>query len=194
MQAGSIARRYARALLDIVQESAVQESSLKESDKVAQTMTDLENFEILLKNNPELKFVLVSPLFSKKQRESILQEILSGQKCLDIVKRFLLFVASKGRFSQYFAIVREFRHFYDAQKNIIRVTLTSAVELNISTQAEIVGSIEKMTGKQVFLTKEIKPEILGGVVTRVGDLLLDGSIASQLTKMKQSLLVDNLNV
>ena len=58
MQAGSIARRYARALLDIVQESAVQESSLKESDKVAQTMTDLENFEILLKNNPEFMVFL----------------------------------------------------------------------------------------------------------------------------------------
>jgi F-type H+-transporting ATPase subunit delta len=105
-----------------------------------------------------------------------------------VFKSLLNLMLEKNRL----AIIPEVRNFYqkllDDMANISRATVTSATPLSDEAVASIKASLEKTTGRSIFVETEVDPELIGGVVARVGDLVLDGSVRSQLTNIKETLI------
>jgi F-type H+-transporting ATPase subunit delta len=182
MQSGSIAKRYSRALIELAQETGQVDDVLKE----------LEAFEQDLKQSGALYQVLTNPSFTGAQRMSVLRALLDSSKFHDLTNRFLLLVTEKRRMDMFESILREFRNSYDQQKGLVRVTVTSAVPLPSDLEQQLVKQIESMVSRKVVLTRQVDPGVLGGVVTRVGDLLFDGSLSTQLARLKTALLQEHI--
>jgi F-type H+-transporting ATPase subunit delta len=183
MQSGSIAKRYARALIDLAREAGEIEHVLKE----------LEVFEAYLEQSDALRQVLTNPSFSGDQRVAVLRDVLDTVKFSDLTRRFLLLVAEKRRMDIFGSILREYRNYYDEQQGLVRVTVISAVPLPQDLEKRLTAQIESLVNRKVVLTREIDPGILGGIVTRVGDLLFDGSLSTQLSRIKTALLQEQLS-
>lgn len=183
MEAGSISKRYARALLELAQPEG----------KVDAVLAELESFEKLLKTSSMLSVVMTNPSVSSEQRVSVLRDVLAVVKYSTLTNRFLLLVAQKRRMPVFEDILREFRNSCDEMKGIVRVTVTSATNIPADLEKQLVGQIETMTKKKVVLTKEVNPALLGGIMTRVGGLLIDGSLSTQLSRLKSSLLEEQVS-
>ncbi len=178
MQSGSIARRYSRALIELAKEQALVEKVLK----------DLNDFQALLTDQPALRDVLTRRSFTSKQQSGVLRELLETTDFSTLTKHFLLLLVERHRIQFLDAIVREFKKDYDDLKGYVRVTVVSATPLPSKFEQQLISYLEGATKRRVMLTKEIDPKIIGGVVTRVGDVLFDGSLSTQLQRMKSELL------
>ena len=181
MQFGSIARRYARALLELAKEEALVEKVLK----------DLNDFESLLDEQPSIRDVLTRRSFTSLQQVGVLRELLALTDFAPLTRNFLLLLVEKHRMNALDGIVREFKRGYDDLKGLVRVSVTSASPLPSRLEQQLIAYLESATKRRVILTKEVDPDIIGGVVTRVGDVLFDGSLSTQLKRMKSELLGGN---
>lgn len=183
MQSGSIAKRYSRALIELA----------READAVDETLKELELFETYLEYSGALRQVMTNPSFSGAQRVTVLRDLLAASGFHDLTKRFLLLVAQKRRMDVFGSILREFRSYYDQQQGLVRVTVTSSAPMPPDLEKQLVQQIESMMSRKVILNRQIDPSILGGVMTRVGDLLFDGSLSTQLARLKAALLQEHLS-
>ncbi len=183
MQSGSIAKRYARALVELARDSGRVEGVFKE----------IENFEEYMRESPQLKAVLVNPLFPAHQRLAVLKDLLKVLKYSELTGRFLLFVAEKRRMDLFSSILREFRNYYDELNGLVRVTVTTAAPLTPELELRLLEQIEKVVNRKIVLTRIVDPDIIGGIVTRVGGMLIDGSVQTQLARMKSILLNEQLS-
>ncbi len=182
MQSGSIARRYARALLELAKEDALVEKVLK----------DLHDFESLLNQQPSLREVLTRRSFTSQQQARVLRDLLALTDFAPLTRNFLLLLVEKHRMRALEGIVREFKRGYDDLKGLVRASVITASPLPSRLEQQLIAYLERATGRRVVLTKEIDPNVIGGVVTRVGDVLFDGSLATQLKRMKSQLLSSNV--
>lgn len=180
MIAGSVSKRYAKALFELG----------REQNCVDELLTNLESFERVLRENRNLHAVLTLPSVSLELRARLLKELLAKTDYHDLTRRFLLLLAQKGRVDIMSDIVREYRNFYDAYKGQVRVTIKVAGPLDKEIESRLIETIQKRIGKKVIVNKVIDPSIIGGIVTMVGDLLFDGSISTRLARLKQSLLIE----
>jgi F-type H+-transporting ATPase subunit delta len=103
------------------------------------------------------------------------------------MRSFLLLVFDKGRIGFLASINDFYQKLADEVKGIARASLVSASELSSETVEKIRATLSKKTGKDIILEVEQDPSLIGGIVTRIGDLVLDGSIRTQLLNMKESL-------
>ncbi len=181
MQSGSIARRYARALLELAKEEALVEKVLK----------DLHDFQSLLRDEPSIGEVLTRRSFSSLQQVGVLRDVLALTDFAPLTRNFLLLLVEKHRINVLDSIVVEFKRGYDELKGLVRVSVTSASPLPSRLEQQLIAYLEKATKRRVILTKQVDTGIIGGVVTRVGDVLFDGSLSTQLKRMKSELLAGN---
>lgn len=178
MQNGSIAKRYSKALIDL----AVEAGSV---DKVLNELLDIK---ARIDGAPSLKTVMVNPSFRTEQRIAVLRELVQGLNYSDLTRRFLFLMASKNRMVAIDDVIREFHNYSDNLRGVVRVSVTTAVPLTQEQDQQLVTQIEQMTGKKAVVTHTVDPNIIGGVVTRINDLLIDGSVATQLSRMRSALL------
>jgi F-type H+-transporting ATPase subunit delta len=173
----AISRRYAKALLLIG----------KEDDNAEKYKEELDGFANLVENEADLEQAINNPLYDAKERRSVLKIIIEKLGLSKVVSSFLLLLFDKGRFGY----VNEINEFYqklaDELKGISRASLISASELSSEAVNKIRASLAKMTGREVILDIQQDPGLIGGVVTKIGDLVLDGSIKTQLLNMRESL-------
>ena len=172
-----IARRYAKALLLIGREDGQAETYKEE----------LGGFSDLLVKEKNLQHAIINPLYDTADRKKVLQAVIEKLKFSKGMKAFLVFLFDKGRFGFLNAISDFYKKLADELKGIARASLSSAVELSPDTVENIRATLSKMTGKDIILEVEQDPGLIGGAVTRVGDLVLDGSIKTQLLNMRESL-------
>jgi F-type H+-transporting ATPase subunit delta len=173
----AIARRYAKALLLIGKENAKAETYREE----------LDGFSQLIAREKELGQAIANPLYETAARKKVLQAVLKKLKLSKVMKSFLLLVFDKGRIG-FIAHINEFYHkLADELKGVARASLVSATELSSETVEKIRMALSKKTGKDIILEVEQDPSLIGGIVTRIGDLVLDGSIKTQLLDMRESL-------
>jgi F-type H+-transporting ATPase subunit delta len=173
----TVARKYAKALLEIGR----REESLEILGK------DLENLAELLQGNKELRGVLFSPFYPAPRRKAI---ALTVGESLGLCRSTLDFVAllvERGRMDHFPGIVKAYKELYDEASNRLRASLISARELPSSLVGEIQRQLESSTGKQVILSAEEDPALIGGVVTKIGNVIYDGSLKTQLLKAKENL-------
>ena len=177
MRSSAIARRYAKALILIGKEDGQAEKYREE----------LESFVGLLDREKTLAQAVTNPLYSTDNRRKVLQVVLEKLELTKVMTSFLLLLFDKGRFQSLRDIKQNYEKLADELKGIVRANLLSAVPLSSEILDQIRTSLSKMTQKDVVLEAELDPSLIGGVVTRIGDLVLDGSIKTQLQNMRESL-------
>lgn len=175
---GPVAKRYARALLDLGVEKG----------KFAVFQKQLRDLADAYGGSPELRAILNNPGVSGAERRKVLETISQKAMFDPLLRNFAMILLDNDRFEYVEHIAEEFDALVDEHSGNVRATVTTAKELKDSQVAVIKGAIAKLTGKNVLLETEVDPEILGGVVTRVGNTLYDGSVRTQLETLKESIL------
>ena len=173
----AIARRYAKALLLIGKEDGQTDTYRKE----------LGAFANLIEQEKSLQQVLVNPLYNADGRKKVLTSVMDNLNLSRAMTTFLLFLFDKGRIGFLGNINDFFQKFADELKGVARASLVSATELSSETVDKIRSALSKRTGKDIILEVEQDPDLIGGIVTRIGDLVLDGSVRTQLLNMRESL-------
>lgn len=173
----AIARRYAKALLIIGKEDGQTEQYRQELNGVAQLMVE----------DKQLADTIANPLYKSGDRKQVLQKIIEKLNLSKTMSSFLLLLFEKGRFGFVGSINDFYQMLADELKGVARASLVSASQLTSEAIEKIRSALSKKTGKDVLLQVEHDPALIGGIVTRIGDLILDGSIKTQLLNMRESL-------
>jgi len=172
-----LARRYAKALFAVGKEEA----------KFEQYNDALQGLAELYGSGAELADALTNPLYPLDVRKKVMEGIVASMGVEKIMANFLNLLVEKKRAGILPEIAEEFQAMVDNEKNISHGSVVSAVELNEELQAKVQATLEKLTGKKVELTTSVDPSIIGGIIAKVGDLELDGSIKTQLASLKDSI-------
>ena len=178
MVLGSIARRYAKALLEIGIQQQTYDALGKELDRLADTFA----------KSPELKMALENPVFPLEKRRHVLDELARRLALSKVVRNFVMLLLDKGRIGSLPDIARAHRALVDEHAGRVRAVLTSARPVDPALEARLKNALEKQSGKTVILEKREDPAILGGLITQLGDLVFDGSVRTQLAQMREELL------
>lgn len=172
-----IARRYAKALLLIGKEDGQTEIYREE----------LGRFADLIRSNEALERAISNPLYDIESRKKVLNVLIEKLEVSNVMESFLILLFDKGRIKFIDNINDYFHQMADELKGIVRVNLVSATDLPSETVEKIREALYQRTGKDVVLQVEQDSSLIGGVVTKIGDLVLDGSIKTQLLNMRESL-------
>jgi ATP synthase F1 delta subunit len=169
-----IARVYADALF----------RAAKEAGKLDEVREQLGQIADALEENRELQVFLFSPYFSSKEKQEGLRKAVSGAD--ELVVNFLDLLNEKHRMPVIFRIRRAFEEMWAKENKRLDVNVTSAVALDEGVAERLGEEIEKQTGHKVRLTSDVDEDILGGLVLRVGNMVLDASIRNRLEKLRKS--------
>jgi F-type H+-transporting ATPase subunit delta len=172
------ATRYAKALLDV----AISESDPAVIERDLATMVDA------FTNHAELKRALTSPGTPQQARVSLVNALTSRAGAQAPVAKLLAMLAERGRLELLPSLLDVYRERLLAHRNVVRATVTSAAPLSPDKVQRLEASLSRLTGKQVQIETSVDPAIIGGVVTRIGSTVYDGSIRTQLQKMRQQLV------
>jgi F-type H+-transporting ATPase subunit delta len=175
---GSVARRYARALFGIGVDSGKFEA-------LGQEIGDLAT---LWSSSAELRQALENPVFRPSEKRAVLEQILPRVAPTPEVQRLALLLLERRRILLLPAIARAYRDFADAHTGRVRAKVTSAEPLSTVALDRVRRSLEERTGKKVIVETAVDAGLIGGVVAQVGDLVLDGSVRTQLADLRQKLL------
>ena len=172
-----LAKRYAKALFAVGQEEGTSEA-------YRETLNVLADF---LRKYPVAMDGLTNLLYPMELREKVMAQLIRELQADRFMENFLKLVVQKKRADILPEIADEFQVLVDADQNISRGTVISASEISGELQTKVQSTLENITGKKVILTSEIDPSIIGGIVAKVGDLVMDGSIKTQLAGLNESI-------
>jgi F-type H+-transporting ATPase subunit delta len=171
----SIARRYAQALIELVEADA------------AQIAGKLGQFHKLVEANPALKEVLSSPAFRMEERRRVLDQVIKQLGWGHPLDRFLWYLVEHRRVALLEAIVETFTSMLDEREGKIRVRVESAKSLDSTEEASLKKALADGLKKQVVMEPTLDPSLLAGLRVRIGDLVVDGSLKTQLDSLKNVL-------
>jgi F-type H+-transporting ATPase subunit delta len=171
-----IAQVYARSLFEVA----------KEHDKLDVVREQLGEIADTIGESHDLQVFFFSPYFSTDEKVEGLRSAL--QDADESVVNFLDLLIEKHRMPALFRIRREFDALWEEENRLLPVQVTSAIELDESTVKQIGDAIGKQTGRRIELTSEVDPGILGGIVLRVGNSILDASIRNRLEKLRKQVV------
>jgi F-type H+-transporting ATPase subunit delta len=173
----AVARRYARALFDLAQEKGL----LDQVDR------ELETVVGMIEHNPAFKAVLNDVLIAAKVKHDLVGKLLQG-KVSDLVLNFLFVVIRKRREAGIPELYRAFLDLANEARGIVEVEVRSAVPLENETTERLEAKLVARLGKRIKFQTQVVPELMGGLVVRVGDELLDGSVKTRLRRMHERLV------
>jgi F-type H+-transporting ATPase subunit delta len=178
MSVETVARRYATALADVV---------LKNGE-VEIVKSELKTWEDLIKTNPDLQSAFANPSIAHLSKEKVLEGLLVKTRPSKTTANFLRILLKNGRLTELHEINEKFAAVLGERSGVVSAEVTSARPLSEAEKAEFQANLAKMTGKKVTLNFNINESIIGGVVTRVGSTVYDGSVKTQLETLKQQLI------
>ena len=168
-----IAEVYARALFEVAQER----------DTLDTIHEQLGQFADALDAERDLQVFFFSPYFSSSEKKEGIAKLVEGAD--ERFESFLELLAERHRMPVVFRIRRAFDALWAEERRLLEVTVTSAVELDDETVRGIGERIEEGTGRKVDLTRVVDPDVLGGLVLRVGNLVLDASVHNRLERLRR---------
>ncbi len=168
---------YAQALFDL----AEQAGALDEVND------ELEQIDELLTANPDLMLLLSSRMISAPERQGIIERIFGG-RVSDTVLNFLRVVNQKNRLDALPAIIHEFGNLLDRRHGVVEVDAYVASRLDEQLAKRVADGIGTALKRNVLLHQYVDPELIGGLKIRIGDRMIDGSVATQLKLMKEQLM------
>jgi len=172
-----IAKRYAKALFAVG----------KEDGAIEQYSEALGVMASLYDQVPPLSDALTNPMYPVDVRVRVVQDLMKAMSASPVISNFMTLLVQKKRAAALPEIAQAFQDLVNADKNICRGTVISAIELSSELKSKVARTLTSLTGKQVDLTSVVDPSIIGGIIAKVGDLVLDGSIKSQLEGLKESI-------
>jgi F-type H+-transporting ATPase subunit delta len=168
-----IAQVYGRALFE----------AAEDQDKLDDVREQVGAFADALDTNRDLSVFFFSPYFSTEEKKDGLGKVLDGAD--DTVRNFLELLIEKHRMPAIHRIRREYDSLWEEANKLLPVEVTSAIELDRETVEQIGAAIGERTGRRVQLEAKVDADILGGLVVRVGDRILDASIAHRLEGLRK---------
>jgi F-type H+-transporting ATPase subunit delta len=178
MSVTTIANRYARALADVT-------DARGETDVVA---AEVQWFARLVEQHKELHDVFASPVVPLERKRAVLNEILARLGPQQTTTNFLQLLLTNKRLHDLGAVRQSLARVLDERRGVVAAEVTTARDLGEQERQMLADRLRAATGKQVRLSFHTDPEIIGGVVTRIGSLVYDGSIKTQLAEMRQQLI------
>jgi F-type H+-transporting ATPase subunit delta len=173
------ADRYARALLDV---------ALKERVDLDQVLRDLTGAASLFETHAPLRDVMMAnPAVPAPRKRAAMQELVDRTRPAPMVGKLLLMLAERDRLILLPDLLRSFRERLMEHQQVVRADVTTAVPLPPERAEAIERRLASVTGRRVTMTAHVDPQIIGGMVARVGSTVYDASIASQLNKLKDRL-------
>ena len=174
-----LARKYARAIFEL----ACEDHALKEYG------ADLGKVQQLYHDCPELKAYLCNPNIQPEDKKSLLKEVFEGG-VRETVLNFLLLLIDKRRMMVFEAISAIFVQLSNEKLGIAVADVTTVEPLSETQKAELMEKLGRVTGKEVSLREHRDPSLIGGVVVRIGDRRIDGSIKGRLAAMTAELMAN----
>jgi F-type H+-transporting ATPase subunit delta len=168
-----IAQVYARSLFEVAQERG-------STDRVRE---ELGRFADALEESRELSVFFFSPYFSTEEKKAGLDRAVTGED--ETVRNFLELLVENHRMPVVFRVRREVDRLWQEANRLLPVEITSAVALDEAISARIGEEIGRQTGRQVQLRTTVDPEVIGGIVLRVGNSILDASIRTRLDNLRK---------
>ncbi|NJD61658.1 MAG: ATP synthase F1 subunit delta [Deltaproteobacteria bacterium] len=177
MTGSALARRYARALLDIG----------REEGQVRRVLSEVERFAGLLDDVPVLREVLEASHVNRRDKQAALEGTVSQAGFLPVTMNFLRLLVDKRRMNILPQILTELRRMVEELEGVERVEVISAAPLP-ETQREFLRSVLSLrTGKRIELEEKMDPAVLGGMVVKLGSTVYDGSVRTQLVQIRENL-------
>ena len=173
-----IAQKYARGLFAVAQER----------DRVKEYGEELRRVGDFLASQPEILEALQSPIYPPDLKLEIVEEVIKGLSLDEEVARFLRLLVEKKRIQFISEIIEAYEELVDEALGIARAEVQVAFDLEEGEVEKLAETLRKLVGKEVKLQVVKRPELLGGVMVKVGDLVLDGSIRNQLESFKESII------
>lgn len=177
MLANQLAVKYAQALYELAAEKKMLDQVEKELWIVEDTITTYK----------DLSTIIYHPKVLAHTKKETIRKIF-GQDIADVVLRFLLLLVDKRRETVLPAIIREYIKLANRARNIIEAEVTTAMPLEQEQSTALINKLSLVTGKTIVLKKSINKAIIGGMVIKIGDQFIDGSVARQLEILKSALL------
>lgn len=178
MSVETVARRYATALADVVAKSG-------ETDSIRH---ELKTWEQIIAGNGELQSVFSNPSIAHLRKENVLNSLLEKTNPSRTSSNFLRLLLRNNRLTELRQINEKFDSVLEERSGSVAAEVTSARDLPEAEKAELRANIEKLTGKNVNLTFRVDPDLIGGVVTRIGSTVYDSSVKTQLENLKEELV------
>ncbi|MEQ1572963.1 MAG: ATP synthase F1 subunit delta [Vicinamibacterales bacterium] len=178
MSGRASAARYAHALLDV---------AVLESDPV-RAGEDLATFAVLVDGHPDLRGALTNPAVPAQTKHRVTQELIARLQPVSPVSKLLLMLADRDRFVLLQDVAAVYRERLMEHQKILRAEVITAVPLAAGRAEQLRQRLSQATGFTVTMTTTVDQALIGGVVARIGSTVYDGSVATQLAKMRQRLL------
>lgn len=179
MIGGEAARRYAKALVEIADAGGALD---KTGEELAALATATEN--------PELRRVLMNPRFSRSVRCEIIDGILESMGAGELIRKFAQLVSRKDRIADLPGIAERYTAQADELKGRVRAQVRTAYDLPDAAQEELRRKLSEMSGKEVILEVEKDETLIGGLVCRMGGVVMDGSVRNQLKNLRENLIAN----
>ena len=168
-----IAQVYARSLFEVA----------KEHDVLDELHEQLGQFADELSTNRELQVFFFSPYFSSAEKKDGVEKVVEDGN--PYLVNFLKLVAERHRMPAVFRIRREFDELWREENKLLPVRITSAIELDEDLVKSIGNRIEEQTGRRIELDANVDPDVIGGLVLRVGNMVMDASVRGRLDRLRR---------
>ena len=178
MSVETVARRYALALADVVANSSETET----------VKNELKTWEALINANTDLQTAFSNPAISQADKEKVLNNLIEKTKPTKTTANFLRVLIRNGRLTEIGAINTKFASILEERSGVVSANITSARELSETQKTEVLLNLELLTGKRMNLEFKTDESLIGGMVTRIGSTVYDGSVKTQLQELKQQLV------
>jgi F-type H+-transporting ATPase subunit delta len=178
MSVETVARRYAAALADVV-------TKTNETDSVK---TELKTWEQIINSNADLQTAFRNPAISHTDKEKVLDNLIAKTQPTKTTANFLRILLRNDRLTEIKEINERFAGVLEERSGVVSAQITSARPLSVTEKAEMKSSLEKLTGKKINLNFATDESLIGGVVTRLGSTVYDGSVKTQLEELKLQMI------
>ena len=172
-----LARRYAKAIIDLAGDENI----------VAEVGSDLDRLGELFTENPSLVHVFSDPTVSLGDKETVLRQILEKGAIKELTLKFVHVLLEKNRILGIGEIARSYQELADDLENRVRARVVAAAPLDEADEERLKKALSRLSGKEVIIQLEVDESLLGGVVAYVGGQVYDGSLSNQLQQVKESL-------
>ncbi|MBK6690185.1 MAG: ATP synthase F1 subunit delta [Deltaproteobacteria bacterium] len=172
--ASTASHRYADALVEAAEHSG----------QLDQVKAELSNFAAAMEQSFELKNVLLNPVFTKEERSRALDALMSHLSLSQTTQRFVRLVVAKDRIAELQQMSEVVQDLADAKEGRVRAEIHTASELSADATEQLRRALEKKTGKRIELSITVDKTLIGGIQAKVGSRVFDGTIRSELTRLR----------
>jgi F-type H+-transporting ATPase subunit delta len=174
----ALAERYASALVDVALEN-------KQADQVKQ---ELAAFAAMIRESAELHAFLSNPSIARASKHAAIEQLVARMGASRTLRNYLFVIVDQRRAGMLPEIEQAFSALLDARQGITQAAVTSATDLTANERAELDATLAKLTGKRIQAQFNTDPALIGGAVVRIGSTIYDGSVRTQLDRLRARMI------